>query len=217
MRSRALVSIAAARKMELDLEKARELMEAAWQEHVAAWRKGGLFGPGGASRWCLEQLGMTDCDDLAAGLAAAIEEATSTVGIRLVEGADQALELLRSRGIPTALICDTGFTTSRIVRRALADHGLKLDHHFFSEEVGTPKPHPPIFRAALQAMNADPPTAVHIGDLRRTDVAGGRAAGMATVRFAGVHDDAWMREDTLGREADAVLWRWSDLPELLGL
>ena len=80
-----------------------------------------------------------------------------------------------------------------------------------------PKPHAPMFVAALEATGARPGDAVHIGDLRRTDVAGARAAGMAAVRFAGVHDDGWLEEDCRDAEADAVLYRWADLPALLGL
>jgi putative hydrolase of the HAD superfamily len=58
----------------------------------------------------------------------------------------------------------------------------------------------------------DPSTVVHVGDLRRTDVAGARALGMATVRFRGVVDD-----DGPGDEADHVIERLADLPGLLGL
>ena len=124
----------------------------------------------------------------------------------------------RPAWIPTALICDTGFTPSRVVREALRMHSLHLDHYFFSDEVGIPKPHAPMFLAALEATGAKPAEAVHIGDLRRTDVAGARAAGMAAIRFAGVHDDGWLAEDCQPDvEADAVLYRWADLSELLGL
>ena len=133
-------------------------------------------------------------------------------------GVAEALEALHRAAIPTALICDTGFTPSWVVREALRMHHLWLDHSFFSDEVGAPKPYPPMFLAALEATGAEPAEAVHIGDLRRTDVAGARAAGMAAVRFAGVHDDGWMPEDCKPDvEADAVLYRWADLPDLLGL
>jgi putative hydrolase of the HAD superfamily len=217
LRALALVDIAGRRGIHLDLDQAKGLIDEAWHEHVAVWRRGGLFGPEGAGRWLIDRLGITDGQDLADELAMAIESATRHVGVRMVEGAGEALELVRSRGIPTALVCDTGFTTGRSVRMALADHGLELDHLFFSDEVGTPKPHPPIFLAALEATGAEPDRAVHIGDLRRTDVAGARAVGMGTIRFAGVHNDTWTDEDTTGDEADAVLERWSDLGPLLGL
>ncbi|HLF69445.1 MAG TPA: HAD family hydrolase, partial [Actinomycetota bacterium] len=154
---------------------------------------------------------------LAAELTAAIEDATSEVGTRVVEGAVEAVDSLRAAGIPTALICDTGFTPARHVRRFLDQHGLKLDHYFFSELVGAPKPLPPMFQAALTATASPPERAIHIGDLKSTDIAGARAAGMATIRFIGVHDDAWAEEESRGEEADEVLGAWQDLPSLLGL
>lgn len=222
-RRSALVRIAAKKGVELDLEKAAELIEGSWQEHVRAWRNGRSYGAPAAARWVLEQLdvareqtsGMDD--ELVEELTRAIEDATDEVGTYVVEGAGEALAAVRAAGIPTALICDTGFTPGRHARRFLDQHGLKLDHYFFSDEVGIPKPYPPIFEAALRATGAPAAGAVHIGDLRRTDIAGARNAGMATIRFRGVHDDAWDPSDTSGEEADAVLDHWADLPELLGL
>lgn len=222
-RRAALVRIAAKEGVNLDLEKAAELIEGSWQEHVEAWRSGKSYGAPAAARRVLEQLdwagGQTPSldDDLVRELTRAIEDATNEVGTYVVDGAREALLAVREAGIPTALICDTGFTPGRHARRFLDEHGLKLDHYFFSDEVGVPKPYPPIFEAALRATGASPEQAVHIGDLRRTDIAGARNAGMATIRFVGVHNDAWDEADSTGEEADVVLERWSDLPGLLGL
>jgi putative hydrolase of the HAD superfamily len=217
LRAGKLADIAARRDIALTEAQGRALIDEAWDRHVAAWRAGRLFGPEGAAWWCLDRLGISDDPALVDELASAIESATSHVGVRVVEGAGEALELMRSKGIPTALVCDTGFTGSRSVRKALAAEGLVLDHLFFSDEVGTPKPHPPIFLKALEATGARPEQAVHIGDLRRTDVAGARAVGMGTIRFIGVHDDSWTAEDAVGEEADAVLGRWADLGPLFGI
>ncbi len=170
-----------------------ELVDRSWALHLDEWRGGRAFGPKGAARWCLDELGLAatapDLDEL----AEAIATGTLAVGTAVVNGAAEALGALHRAGIPTALICDTGFTPSWVVREALCIHNLTLDHSFFSDEVGTPKPYPPMFLAALEATGAAPGEAVHIGDLRRTDVAGARAAGMAAVRFAGVHDDGGRR------------------------
>jgi putative hydrolase of the HAD superfamily len=217
LRANKLAEIAARRGIDLTHEQARGLIDEAWVQHVAAWRDGRLFGPGGAARWCLDRLAVSNGQALADELASAIESATAHVGVRLVEGAGDAIELVRSKGIPTALVCDTGFTGSRSVRKALASKGLELDHLFFSDEVGSPKPNPPIFLAALEATGARPERAIHIGDLRRTDVAGARAIGMGTIRFTGVHDDAWTAEDAVGEEADAILRHWDDLGSLLDI
>ncbi len=49
----------------------------------------------------------------------------------------------------------------------------------------------------------------HVGDLRRTDVAGARASGLVPIRYRGQNDD---RSDA--PEADRVI---DELPELLPL
>ncbi|MGH2703716.1 MAG: HAD family hydrolase [Actinomycetota bacterium] len=216
-RARHLQEIARRDGVELDSERARELMEGSWLEHVSKWRDGKMFGPEGAARWCLVQLGIEVTEQVAGQLADTIAEATSRVGVRVVEGAAHALETVRARGIPTALICDTGFTPGRVVRRLLAELEVHLDQYLFSDEVGVPKPQQGIFTAALQAVGAPAEKSVHIGDLRRTDIAGARAAGMATIRFAGVHDDAWTEEEAQGEEGDVVLHHWDDLYDALGI
>ncbi|HEX2054700.1 MAG TPA: HAD family hydrolase [Actinomycetota bacterium] len=224
-RQQSLIEIAGRRGVELTPERSRELIEAAWEQHVISWRAGGVFGAKGAADWILGQLGISVVspngesaeDELAAELALAIESATSGVGTYVLEGADEAVQIVREAGIGTALVCDTGFTPARFVRRFLDEHGIKLDHYFFSDEVGKPKPYPPIFEAALAATGSQPHEAVHIGDLKRTDIAGARNAGMGTIRYTGLHDDLWTPEDTTGAEADAVMDHWSKLPEILGL
>ncbi|MEC8872469.1 MAG: HAD family hydrolase, partial [Actinomycetota bacterium] len=83
----------------------------------------------------------------------------------------------------------------------------------FSDEVGVYKPDPAIFLAAMDGLGVDDPASVtHVGDLKRTDVAGARALGMATVRFRGALDDL---ED--GLEADHVVDRLDQIPAVLGL
>lgn len=218
----ALIEVAIRHEVALDSEKAMELIEGSWQEHMVHWRRGELFGPSGAARWVAGHLGVgvseTEAEGFVGDLAEALSGATREVGTVVVDGAAEAVAAVRGAGIPTALICDTGFTPGTHVREFLDGHGLELDHYFFSDEVGAPKPYPPIFKAALEATGADASKAVHIGDLRRTDVAGARAAGMATIRFIGVHDDAWVSEqERTGPEADAVISHWSELPPLLGL
>jgi HAD superfamily hydrolase (TIGR01509 family) len=225
-RREALVDIAKRNDVDLTLQRAEELIDAAWQQHMAAWRSGKIFGARGAASWILGQLNLpafsqngdrSAQEELEAELAFAIESATSAVGTYVLDGAVDALEAVKSAGIGTALVCDIGFTSPRFVRQFLDEHGLKLHHYFFSDEVGAPKPHPPIFEAALAATRASPDEAVHIGDLRRTDIAGARNAGMGTIRYTGVHDDAWPPEDTGGEEADAVIQHWSELPPLIGI
>jgi FMN phosphatase YigB (HAD superfamily) len=109
-----------------------------------------------------------------------------------IEGAHALLTALRGAGVRTALIGDTGFSPGRVVRTLLDRVGLlpHLEVQIFSDEVRAPKPHSIPFRAALEGLGVEAHDAVHVGDLRRSDVAGARAAGMRSVRFRGRNDDA---------------------------
>lgn len=53
-----------------------------------------------------------------------------------------------------------------------------------SDEVGVAKPHPTIFRTALEKAGVGPEEAVHVGDSPERDVAGARALGIRTVLLA---------------------------------
>lgn len=224
-RQQSLVKIAGRRGVEISAERSKELIEAAWEQHMISWRAGGVFGATGAADWILGQLGIPAVSpngaspeaEVAAEIALAIESATSGVGTYVLDGVVDAIDAVRDAGIATALVCDVGFTPARFVRGFLGDHGIKLDHYFFSDEVGTPKPYPPIFEAALAATGADACDAVHIGDLRRTDIAGARKAGMGSIRYTGIHDDSWSEADSVGEEADAVMHHWAELNGILGL
>jgi FMN phosphatase YigB (HAD superfamily) len=76
-----------------------------------------------------------------------------------------------------------------------------------------------IFRHALDGLGgADPAEAAHVGDLRRTDVAGARAVGMVAVRYSGVADDPGSVEaGTHEIEGDLVVADHRDLAALLGI
>ncbi|MCG3171369.1 MAG: 5-amino-6-(5-phospho-D-ribitylamino)uracil phosphatase YigB [Pseudomonadales bacterium] len=54
---------------------------------------------------------------------------------------------------------------------------------FTAEELGTSKPAPAHFEAALRAAGVEPGRALHVGDHSEHDVGGARAAGMAAVWF----------------------------------
>ena len=69
------------------------------------------------------------------------------------------------------------------------------------------------FLPALEALDiSDPTVAAHVGDNRRTDVAGALALGMTAVRYTG------LREATAaGPEADHVVDDHRKIPAVLGL
>jgi len=211
LRVAALTDTAAARGVDLGGEQAIAAIRAAHARHVELWSRG--FGSGSVemAAWALEAVGVAD-RSLSATLGNRFEEAGLAGSVAALPGARDALAGLRQRGVRTALICDTGFSGGRIVREFLSRTGLLelLEVQVFSNEVGAPKPHPRMFESALSPLGVAAGEAVHVGDLKRTDIAGGRSAGMGTVRLHAVYDDP----DALP-DADAVAASHADLPGAL--
>jgi FMN phosphatase YigB (HAD superfamily) len=218
----------------LDAGGARALFERGWQEHHRSWVGGVQYGASGIARFCAAELGAEDplvCDRL----QEAFEEAGRHGSLYALPGAANALAALRAAGIRTALVCDTGLTPGRVVRDFLGDLGLleNLEFCAFSDEVGEPKPNPGIFRAALAAIDTEPRSAAHVGDLLRTDIHGARAIGMKTVRITAVNDDlatrfSWDSDASFGStrsdgnamaeeivDADQVVSSYVNLPQAL--
>jgi FMN phosphatase YigB (HAD superfamily) len=201
------------RSLDLLESEARALLSEAWAKHDEAWKQIETFGPGRMAAYCLEARGVND-DDAIGALTREFEEASLQSGVDAVEGAKETLVALEAAGIRRGLVCDTGFTSGRVVRGLLEDAELieHLEVLCFSDEVGVPKPGGEIFGKALGELGVRPPEAAHVGDLRRSDMAGAHDMGMCAVRFRGVHDD---RSDA--PEGDLVLDRHQQLLEALGV
>ena len=158
------------------------------------------------------QLGV-DADDAAHGaLQEVLEDSYPEEAFHAADGVAAVLEELRSRGYRLGLVSNLGWTPGRVMRREMQRIGL-LEFFddaalAFSDEVGYLKPHPAIFEAALSALGAAPDETVHVGDLKTTDVAGARALGMRTVRYAGVHDDP-----TDAPDADVVVSHYGEFSQ----
>ncbi len=193
--------------------EARALLLEAWQKHDEAWRRLETFGPGRMAAYCLEARGVVD-EEASARLAMDFEEATMQTGVTAVAAARESLEALQRAGIGRALVCDTGLNPGRMVRKLLERTGLLgyLQVLCFSDEIGVPKPARRIFVEALDGLGVTASEAIHVGDLKRTDVAGARGAGMRAVRFRGVHDD-----DSDAPDAAIVIDHHGELLEMLGL
>ena len=136
--------------------------------------------------------------------------------LMLIDGVGDTLAALSERGIRLGIICDVGFTPSSVLLRHLERHGLLtyFDHWSFSDEVGVYKPDPRIFRHALAGLGGlEPRRCVHVGDRRRTDVAGAQALGMRAVRITSVFED----EPDQGPSGDVVISSYKELLPALGL
>ena len=156
----------------------------------ASWRGGSLYGLDSAVADVVELVG---CDpDLAPSLEAAWTAAARCTQVEAAPGAAEVLAELRRRRVPVGMVCDVGLTPSPMLRHYLDRLGLAdlITACAFSDEVGCYKPDPLMFKTALGALGVEPHEAVHVGDLRRTDVAGARAMGMTAVRYRGLADDS---------------------------
>jgi HAD superfamily hydrolase (TIGR01549 family) len=201
------------RFLDLTEQEANELLAEAWARHDEAWKQVETFGPGRMAAYCLEVRGIDD-DESIQTLTKEFEEASIDAGVAPVEHARETLAALSAANIRLGLVCDTGFTPGRVVRRLLDENGLgdHLEVLGFSDEVGVPKPGGEIFAKVLAELGVRPPEAIHVGDLKRTDIAGAHDMGMHAARFKGVHDD---KSDS--SEAEIVMTDHRQLLEVIGL
>jgi putative hydrolase of the HAD superfamily len=70
------------------------------------------------------------------------------------------------------------FMNPGLARRGLAQF---FDVQLYSSDAGVAKPHPAIFRMALEAIAVAPEDAAYVGDRLVADVGGAQAAGMKGV------------------------------------
>jgi FMN hydrolase / 5-amino-6-(5-phospho-D-ribitylamino)uracil phosphatase len=173
-------------------ETVRRAFEETWRIHSEHWRAGRQFTPAMAIERAMEDLDIDVSPGLRDDLTGAFADAGATAELVVNEGLQETLTELKLRGIRTGIVCDVGFTSGELLRGFLERGGLLtlFDGWAFSDEVGVYKPDPAIFARALASLGDVPAaSALHVGDLRRTDVAGARAIGMVSVRYRGANDD----------------------------
>jgi len=189
--------------LEASLEEVRLRWESSWGEGVH-------MHPEDGAEMLVRSLGAEG--EGRARVAEAFLGAIREVELELAPGIGQALEELGERGVRIGIVCDVGFSGGEMLRELLDREGLLVyfDGWSFSDETGHYKPAPQAFEAALAALGAQPQEAMHVGDLRRTDVAGASALGMRTARYRGMHADA-----DEGVEADFVLDSHMELVEVV--
>jgi putative hydrolase of the HAD superfamily len=188
----------------------------AWQRYVEHWTTNQQYRAVTAAEEMLERLGF----DVPAAVRHELIDAFTTAGagatLHLTDGIESCLRTLAGAGLKLGIICDVGMTASTYLRAHLDSAGVLdlFDHWSFSDEVGHYKPSAAIFEHALAGLGGiDPARAAHVGDIRRTDVAGAQAMGMLAVRYTGISDDDTQPEP----EGDVVIASHRDLPGALGL
>ncbi|MGI8421881.1 MAG: HAD family hydrolase [Gaiellaceae bacterium] len=92
----------------------------------------------------------------------------------LYDDALPVLAELRRHGLKLGLVSNTG----RDLETFVVDHALDVDVAIGSRAHGRTKPHPTIFRAALEKLGVEPENAAMVGDTVADDIEGARALGM---------------------------------------
>lgn len=93
-------------------------------------------------------------------------------------GTREELQKLRNRYRLAIISNSDGRMADLFVRLGLAELFETITD---SGKVGVQKPHPDIFRAALQSLNVQPEESVYIGDVYSIDYAGARGVGMHAI------------------------------------
>jgi FMN phosphatase YigB (HAD superfamily) len=209
-RRRAVLAACAEGESEVEPKLVAAALEEVGQHWERSWGEGVHLHPRQGGEMLVRALGVED----AAGelVIEAFLGAGRSVELELAPNIGTALEALKTQRMRIGIVCDVGFSGGALLRDLLGREGLieHFDGWAFSDETGHYKPAPQAFEAALASLGAQPRAAMHVGDLRRTDVAGAAAIGMRTVRYRGMHDDA-----EAGPEADFVIDSHAELPALI--
>lgn len=212
----AIADVLAAHGLDVAHDDIDRAFDEAWRRFDASWGSGQQFTGQHAAETVLDILGHTDDEHVRIRVIDAYLSAPRAMRLDLTDNLVETLHALKGAGLRLGIVCDVGLTPSPVLRGYLDGHGILdlFDHWSFSDEVGVYKPDRAIFEHALAGLGrVEPARAAHIGDLRRTDVAGARAMGMLALRYAGVTDD----DPANGPEGDAVIDDHARLPEALGL
>lgn len=190
--------------------------DASWQRYVERWTANEQYVATQAAEDILDDLGFELPPDVRAQLLDAFGRSGEDAELHITNGIEECLHTLKGAGLKIGIICDVGMTPSATLREHLIRHGLLplFDHWSFSDEVGAYKPAARIFEHALEGLGAPAAERVaHVGDIRRTDVAGARGMGMLSVRYTGISDDQSEAEP----EADHVIAHHRELVDVLGI
>lgn len=118
---------------------------------------------------------------------------------QILPGTREALDRIKQNYATAVISNSDGRINAVLSRCGICDCFASITD---SGNVGHEKPHPAIFAAALNAMNADPAQSLYVGDLYSVDYVGARDAGMQAVIFdvAGTYRDRDLpRVETLGQ------------------
>jgi FMN phosphatase YigB (HAD superfamily) len=211
-RQRAIEAACASNEVEVETELLLAGLQEIGLDWERSWAAGRHLHPREAAETLVRALGIEGA--AREMVAEAFLGAGREVELEFAPGIHACLAGLSEREMRLGIVCDVGFSGGELLRELLDAEGLlgHFDGWAFSDEVGHYKPAPQIFAAALDALEAQPAEALHVGDLRRTDIAGAAALGMRTIRYRGLNDEG---DADPGPEADVVVSSHAELLDVV--
>jgi len=124
--------------------------------------------------------GVTQPEQVARGKQALIDDDSN---VAFFEGVCETLHALKEQGFLLAIVTDTANSiSSKLNWFERGGFGHVWDAIISSMDIGTRKPDPKIYEAALAQLGLTPDQAVFVGH-RASELAGARAVGMQTIAF----------------------------------
>jgi putative hydrolase of the HAD superfamily len=194
----------------------RDAFRRSWEVFEERWSaNAGPYTHVDATDFIAEHLRVPLAGGLRDRLISSFDEVGMATPLDLAPGIEACLDALRRSGLRLGIVSDVGMTGAPVLRARLERYGLldRFDAWGFSDETGWFKPAPEAFLPVLRSLRIGDPTRVaHVGDSRRTDVAGALGLGMIAIRYTGFREDP---ED--GPEAPHVVASHGEVPAALGL
>jgi len=104
----------------------------------------------------------------------------------LLPHVQKSLEIL-SKDFSLGVVSDTYYSPGKQLREVLKHHNIL--HYFscfsFSDETGVSKPHQRAYTTILNEVNSSVNEALHIGDIRKTDILGANSLQMDSILYTG--------------------------------
>lgn len=132
--------------------------------------------------------------------------------VKIEPGIHDMLEEFRRRGLRLAIVsntCAPGHCLDwHLEKEKLLEY---FPVRIYSSHTLYRKPHPEIFRIALESLGVFPDQAVFVGDLIRADIKGARRAGMLTIWKPTTHPAKFSRRN----RPDHIIRKITELPRII--
>jgi putative hydrolase of the HAD superfamily len=206
-------ALAEAGLVAISQEKLDASIKITWGEWVRVWET--EHRTWGAGEWLDSMQNLLQFqlpDELHCKVLQELEDVVLDGNTQLIDGVSEMIPVL-AKQYRLGIISDTGVSSGKTLSKLVERDGLLkyFTSLVFSDELGSSKPAAQPFQTALAELSAQPRQAVHVGDLRRTDVAGANNAGMWSIRFTGYQDDPRMEFG----EASIVLANYANISAAL--